>query len=93
MGDITDQLPTDIEALQALLAAAFLERDAALTERDQALSRILWRCSERGAQHSLAVRVPPDPPAESVTAAGAYCGLSRAASVVAAFRRGSLRLP
>jgi hypothetical protein len=43
---------------------AFLERDAALTERDQALSRILWRCSERGAQHSLAVRVPPDPPAE-----------------------------
>jgi hypothetical protein len=54
------QLPTDIEALQALLAAALLERDAALTKRDQALSRILWRCSERGAQHSLAVRVPPD---------------------------------
>jgi hypothetical protein len=58
------QLPTDIEALQALLAAALLERDAALTERDKAPSRILWRCSERGAQHSLAVRVPPDPPAE-----------------------------
>jgi transposase len=37
VGDITDQLPTDIEALQALLAAARAERDAVIAERDQAL--------------------------------------------------------
>lgn len=34
------QLPTDIAALQALLAAARAERDAALAERDQALSQL-----------------------------------------------------
>jgi transposase len=45
--EITDQLPTDIGALQALLAAARAERDgaiatceAAIAERDQALSQI-----------------------------------------------------
>ena len=35
----TDQLPADIEALQALVAAARAERDAAVAERDQALSQ------------------------------------------------------
>lgn len=39
VSEIADQLPTDIEALQALLAAARAERDAALAERDQALSQ------------------------------------------------------
>ncbi len=39
MGEITNHLPTDIEALQALLAAARAERDAAIAERDQALSQ------------------------------------------------------
>jgi transposase len=37
--DITDQLPTDINTLQALVAAARAERDAAIAERDQALSQ------------------------------------------------------
>jgi transposase len=37
--EITDQLPTDINALQALVAAARAERDAAIAERDQALSQ------------------------------------------------------
>jgi transposase len=36
----TDQLPTDIEALQALVTTARTERDAAIAERDQALSRV-----------------------------------------------------
>jgi transposase len=40
VGDITDQLPTDIEALQALVVAARAERDAAIVERDQALSQM-----------------------------------------------------
>jgi len=40
VGDITDQLPTDIEALQALLAATCAERDTAIAERDQALSQM-----------------------------------------------------
>src|SRR6202790_5338098 len=47
VGEITDQLPTDIGALQALLAAARAERDgaiarcdAAIAERDQALSQM-----------------------------------------------------
>lgn len=35
----TDQLPTDIAALQALLLATRAERDAALAERDQARSQ------------------------------------------------------
>jgi transposase len=34
-----DQLPADIEALQALVAATRAERDAAVAERDQALSQ------------------------------------------------------
>jgi transposase len=34
-----DQLPTDIEALQVLVAAVRAERDAAVAERDQALSQ------------------------------------------------------
>jgi len=45
--DITDQLPTDIDALQALVEAARAERDAAIArcdaaiaERDQALSQM-----------------------------------------------------
>jgi transposase len=38
--EITDQLPTDTEALQALLAVARAERDAAIVERDQALSQM-----------------------------------------------------
>ena len=40
MGEITDQLPTDVETLHALVAAARAERDAALAERDRALSQI-----------------------------------------------------
>ena len=40
MSEIAPQLPTDIEALQALIAAARAERDAAVAERDQALSQI-----------------------------------------------------
>ncbi|HXP75735.1 MAG TPA: IS66 family transposase [Stellaceae bacterium] len=40
MSDNTDQLPSDIAALQALLAAAHAERDAAIAERDQALSQM-----------------------------------------------------
>lgn len=39
MSEIANQLPTDIDALQALLAAARAERDTALAERDQALSQ------------------------------------------------------
>jgi transposase len=35
----TDQLPTDIEVLQARLAMVLAERDAAIAERDQALSQ------------------------------------------------------
>jgi hypothetical protein len=37
--EIAPQLPVDIEAPQALLAAARAERDAALAERDQARSQ------------------------------------------------------
>ena len=37
VSEIAPQLPTDIEALHALLAAARAERDAAIAERDQAL--------------------------------------------------------
>ena len=40
VGEITDQLPTDVETLHALVAAARAERDAALAERDRALSQI-----------------------------------------------------
>src|SRR6516225_6402534 len=40
VSEIAPQLPVDIEALQALLAAARAERDAALAERDQARSQI-----------------------------------------------------
>ena len=40
MDDITDQLPTDTDALQALVAAARAERDAAIAERDHALSQM-----------------------------------------------------
>src|SRR5580692_12752048 len=40
MDVITDQLPTDIDALQALVAAARAERDAAVVERDYALSQM-----------------------------------------------------
>jgi transposase len=40
MSEIADQLPTDIDALQALVVAARVERDAALAERDQALSQM-----------------------------------------------------
>ena len=39
VSEIAPQLPTDIEALQALLVAARAERDAAIAERDQALSQ------------------------------------------------------
>jgi len=37
VGEIASQLPTDIEALHALVAVACAERDAAVAERDQAL--------------------------------------------------------
>ena len=40
MDDITDQLPTDIDALQALVTAARAERDAAISERDHTLSQM-----------------------------------------------------
>ena len=39
VNESTDQLPTDIAALQARLATALAERDAAIAERDQALSQ------------------------------------------------------
>src|SRR5215471_11175172 len=38
--DITDQLPTDIDALQTLVTTARAERDAAIAERDHALSQM-----------------------------------------------------
>src|SRR6202051_831548 len=40
VGDMKDQLPVDIDALQALVMAACAERDAALPERDQPLSQM-----------------------------------------------------
>ena len=40
MSEIEHQLPTDIEALHALVVAARAERDAAIAERDQVLSQI-----------------------------------------------------
>jgi transposase len=40
VSESTDQLPTDIEALHGLIAAARAERDAAIAERDQARSQI-----------------------------------------------------
>src|ERR1700738_1680167 len=39
MSEIAPQLPTDIEALHALVVAARAERDTATAERDQALSQ------------------------------------------------------
>jgi transposase len=40
VSEIAPRLPTDIEALQALVSAACAERDTAIAERDQALSQI-----------------------------------------------------
>ena len=40
MSDIPYQLPTESDALQALVVAARAERDAVIAERDQALSQI-----------------------------------------------------
>jgi len=40
VADITDQLPTDIDALQALVATARAERDAAIAARDHALTQM-----------------------------------------------------
>ena len=40
MSKIAPELPTDIEALHALVAATRAERDAAIAECDQALSQI-----------------------------------------------------
>jgi transposase len=40
VSETSHQLPTDIEALHALVAAAWVERDAAIAERDHALSQI-----------------------------------------------------
>ncbi|HUO90109.1 MAG TPA: IS66 family transposase [Rhizomicrobium sp.] len=40
MSETADQLPSDIETLQAQLAATRAERDAAIAERDQALSQM-----------------------------------------------------
>jgi transposase len=39
VSDPAPQLPVDIDALQELLVAARAERDAAIVERDQALSQ------------------------------------------------------
>jgi transposase len=39
VSESTDQLPTDVEVLQARLAMVLAERDAAIAERDQALSQ------------------------------------------------------
>ncbi|MGY4319279.1 hypothetical protein [Bradyrhizobium sp. JR3.5] len=38
MDDITAQLPTEIDALQALMAAARTERDAAIAKCDAAIA-------------------------------------------------------
>jgi hypothetical protein len=40
VNEIAHQLPTDIEALHALVTAARAERDAAVAERDQALAQM-----------------------------------------------------
>jgi hypothetical protein len=40
VSEIAPQLPTDLEALQALVSAVCAERDTAIAERDQALSQI-----------------------------------------------------
>jgi transposase len=40
VSEIAPRLPTDIEALQALVSAAYAERDTAIAERDQAQSQI-----------------------------------------------------
>jgi transposase len=40
VSEIAHQLPTDIEALHALVTAARAERDVAVAERDQALSQM-----------------------------------------------------
>ena len=40
VSEIAHQLPTDVEALHALVAAARAERDTAIAERDHALSQI-----------------------------------------------------
>jgi transposase len=60
VSEIAPQLPTDIEALQALIAAARAERDAAVAERDQALSQIdrlrhLLHRSPRPGRHSASI--------------------------------------
>jgi transposase len=39
VSNAADHLPTDIEALHALVATLCTERDAAIAERDQALSQ------------------------------------------------------
>src|SRR6516165_5667640 len=40
MNELAPELPTDIEALQALVVAACAERDTAIAERDQALTQV-----------------------------------------------------
>src|SRR5438270_3526188 len=40
VSEIAPQLPTDIEALHALITATRAQRDTAIAERDQALSQI-----------------------------------------------------
>jgi hypothetical protein len=39
VSEIAPRLPTDLEALQALVATAYAERDVAIAEREQALSQ------------------------------------------------------
>lgn len=65
VSDTDPQLPTDITALQALLAAARAERDAALAERDQALSQLdrlrhLLRQLQRAQFGRRSERLDPD---------------------------------
>ena len=47
MGDITDHLPADTEALQALVIAARAERDAAIAQREAAIAQCEAAVAER----------------------------------------------
>ena len=65
VSEIATQLPTDIEALQALLVAARAERDAAIAGRDQALSqndrlRYLLRQLQRAQFGRRSEKLDPD---------------------------------
>ncbi len=65
MDDITDQLPTDMDALQALVAATRAEPDAAIAKCDAAIAACDHALSQMDRQRHLlrqlqrVVRPPP----------------------------------